>query len=197
MTRGSEDYDVVVVGAGAGGGACAYALVKAGVKVCLVDAGPEYDTSDYLLHRDDWEVEIFPEKQTSRDRQTFAPLQALEEKHRELGSWNHIQGAFNPGSHRLADAYHHVQGIGGSTLHYTGEAHRLNPLSMTMQTRFGVAADWPLSYDELEPFYQQAETIIGVAGKASGRCPRSTAYPLASSSLELQQPDPGSRVSRL
>ena len=61
---------------------------------------------------------------------------------------------------------------------FTGEAHRLNPLSMNLKTRFGVASDWPITYDELEPYYQQAETIIGVAGIENERCSRSKPYPL-------------------
>ena len=59
-----------------------------------------------------------------------------------------------------------MRGVGGSTLHFTGEAHRLHPQAMQMQSRFGVAADWPFDYATLEPFYCEAERIIGVAGPA-------------------------------
>ena len=68
---------------------------------------------------------------------------------------------------RLMDKYHHVRGIGGSTLHFTGEAHRIHPDAMNMQSRFGVAADWPLDYAELERHYLEAEELIGVAGPES------------------------------
>ena len=70
------------------------------------------------------------------------------------------------------DSYRHVRGIGGSTLHFTGESHRLHPAAMRMRTRFGVAADWPFDYGVLEPYYAEAEQLIGVAGPATqgARC---------------------------
>ena len=74
--------------------------------------------------------------------------------------------------------YHHVRGVGGSTLHFAGEAHRLNPASMRMASRFGVGADWPITYQDLEPFYTAAEYQIGVAGSTDPQRPRSKSYPL-------------------
>jgi ferredoxin len=83
------------------------------------------------------------------------------------------------GGVRLMDRYHHVRGIGGSTLHFTGESHRLHPAAMKMKTRFGVAADWPLDYAALEPYYVEAEQLIGVAGPPSqGARWRSREFPL-------------------
>ena len=88
-------------------------------------------------------------------------------------------GPVNPSDYRLGGRYHHVRGIGGTTLHFTGEAHRLNPAAMRMHSRFGVAADWPLDYAELEPFYCEAERIIGVAGPHDNPVrTRSEPYPL-------------------
>ncbi len=80
---------------------------------------------------------------------------------------------------RWMEKYHHVRGIGGTTLHFTGESHRLHPDAMKMKSRFGVAADWPFDYAELEPFYVQAEALIGVAGpSAQGVRWRSQGFPL-------------------
>jgi choline dehydrogenase-like flavoprotein len=64
-----------------------------------------------------------------------------------------------------------VVGVSGSTLGFTGEAHRLHPQAMRMHERFGVAANWPLDYAILEPYYVQAERIIGVAGPCAGVAP--------------------------
>jgi choline dehydrogenase-like flavoprotein len=77
------------------------------------------------------------------------------------------------------DNYQHVRGIGGTTLHFTGEAHRIHPAAMQMRTRFGVAADWPFDYGALEPYYVEAEELIGVAGPATqGARWRSRGFPL-------------------
>lgn len=101
-----------------------------------------------------------------------------------MRAYNEVQGQTNPLSQRLFGSYHHVHGVGGSTLHYSGGAHRLHPNAMKMHTLFGIAADWPFTYEELEPFYSAAEKIIGVAGPAQqpGR-PRSQPYPLPAHSL--------------
>jgi choline dehydrogenase-like flavoprotein len=80
---------------------------------------------------------------------------------------------------RWMDKYYHVRGVGGTTLHFTGESHRIHPDAMKMKSRFGVAADWPIDYAELEPFYAEAEELIGVAGPASqGARWRSRGFPL-------------------
>lgn len=174
------DFDAVIVGSGAGGGACAWALVHAGFKVLILEAGPAYDpNSDYCLEDPDWETKQFPQKEIPSISYSFGPMQTLSDDLEHLRSWNHNYGRYNPGNKRMGWKYHHVEGLGGSTLHFTGEAHRLCPQSMQMQSRFGVSADWPITYQELEPFYAMAEKVVGVAGPKSDLLrPRSEPYPL-------------------
>ena len=180
MSNSDQAYDVVIIGSGAGGGTCAWALARNGIRVLLLEAGPVYDpATDYRLHTPEWETLGFPVKAATEGQYTFAPLQTLSDGHQALRSWNHNVGLINTSDHRRGQSYSHVRGLGGSTLHFTGEAHRLNPASMKMFSRFGVAADWPLEYAELEPFYTEAEHVLGVAGpnKQSFR-PRSADFPL-------------------
>lgn len=158
-------YDVIVIGSGAGGGASAWALAKAGLKVLVLEAGPHYvPEQDYRLDKPDWELGIFPHKGGRGQMYTFGRMQGLERKWDSLRSWNHITGRYNPNPHRRGGVYSHVRGVGGSTLHFTGESHRLHPAAMHLRSRFGVGADWPFDYDSLETYYQQAEALIGVAG---------------------------------
>ena len=181
-----DSADVVIIGAGAGGAAAAWALASQGVSVLVLEAGPAFDpASDYRLHQADWSLHDFPSgKARHRGRNSFAPLQALEARWDDLRSWNAVAGRLNPGTQRLAYGYHHVRGVGGSTLHFTGEAHRLHAQALRMKTRFGVAADWPLDLAELAPFYDQAEALVGVAGPADG-WPRGARkpYPLPAHAL--------------
>jgi choline dehydrogenase-like flavoprotein len=178
----SGEYDAVVVGAGAGGAAAAWRMTRRGWRVLLVDAGPAFDPlTDYGLDRSDWEKERFRHKPGSEGETGFAPLQSLDPALADLRSWSLGQGATNRDDRRAVSGpgYHHVRGIGGSTLHFVGEAHRMNPHSMRMRSRFGVAADWPVSYAELEPFYIEAERLLGVAGPSTtGDRWRSAPYPL-------------------
>lgn len=173
-------YDAVIVGAGPGGGASAWALSRAGLRVLVLDAGPAYDPGqDYRLYSASWEQTGFPERAPPVPGYSVAGLQDLLEANADLRSWNRLHGPYNPTQERRALAYHHVRGIGGSTLHFTGEAHRLNPAAMNLRSRFGVGADWPLTYQELEPYYEQAEAVLGVAGPDPdpGR-PRRKPFPL-------------------
>lgn len=158
-------WDAVVVGSGAGGAAAAWGLCRRGLKVVILEAGPRFDpTRDYPLNATDWESHRFPAKAGSRGTYTYAPGQMLLGGDDLLRSRNRVVGNLNPGQTRQMIGYSHVRGVGGATLHFSGEAHRLHPASFRMRSRFGVAADWPLSYADLEPYYCQAEELIGVAG---------------------------------
>ena len=173
-----KKYDVVIVGSGAGGGTCAWALAKKGLHVLILEAGPKYDPFvDYRADKPNWE-EGFPVKPGSQGKYVFGKMQPLSVNLTHLRSWNHVSGYLNQSDFRLGAQYHHVRAVGGSSLHFTGEAHRFNPLSMKMRSRFGVAADWPMSYQDLEPYYRSAEMIVGVAGPDQDVYhPRSSAYP--------------------
>lgn len=172
--------DVVIIGSGAGGSAFAWALARAGVRVQVLEAGPQYDPStDYRLASPEWEQSTFPERIPVSGRQTHGQFQALRPNWDDLRSWNRLSGRMVGGDRRAFWAYAHVVGVGGSTLHFSGESHRLHPDAMRMQSRFGVAADWPFSYADLEPYYVKAEQLIGVAGpEEPGIRPRSASYPL-------------------
>ncbi|ROR29508.1 FAD-dependent oxidoreductase [Inmirania thermothiophila] len=173
-----EPVDVVVVGAGAGGTACAWRLASRGASVMVLESGPAYDPArDYRLHRPDWERVGFPEKRPGLPY-TVAPLQPLDPAHDSLRSWSAGLGRINRTGRRQPVGYLHVRGVGGATLHFTGEAHRLHPDAFRIRSLLGVGADWPLGYEALEPYYDVAERIVGVAGTdPDPRCPRSRPYP--------------------
>ena len=195
-------YDAVVVGAGAGGGAVAWRMTQRGWRVLLLDSGPAFDPErDYGLDRPDWEKERFRHKPGSLGETSFAPLQRLDPQvMNDLRSWSRGQGQTNREPLRAVSGagYHHVRGIGGSTLHFVGESHRMNPLAMAMKSRFGVAADWPVSYAELEPFYLEVERQLGVAGPAdAGDRWRSAPYPSPAHPLSRASRRLGEGAARL
>lgn len=162
------DADVVVVGAGAGGLAAAWRLTTAGAQVVLLEAGRAYQPErDYPQTSGDFELREFPydasRDSDGRPRYDFGPAQPLEREWDGYRSWNAGQGRFVPGDERVYQAYSHVQGVGGSTLHFQGEAHRFHQDSLRMHSLFGVGTDWPIPYRELETYYAVAEERMGVA----------------------------------
>jgi choline dehydrogenase-like flavoprotein len=179
-----KQYDVVIVGSGAGGGAAAWALSKGGLNVLVLEKGPHYNPfKDYKLDTANWESP-FPNKITGKSAYIYGAMQQLDPALSNLRSWNHLTGQLNKTDKRISYGYHFVNGVGGSSLHFTGEAHRMNPKAMKMKSEFGVAADWPMSYDDLEPHYSLAEELVGVAGPAIDQYrPRSAPYPQNSHKL--------------
>jgi choline dehydrogenase-like flavoprotein len=168
------DADVVIVGAGAGGLAAAWRLTTQGVRVTLLEAGQHYDPArDYPQTADDFELRPFPYgasvDEQGQPRYGYGPAQQIEPEYDAYRSWNRAQGSFAPGNTRRYAQYAHVRGVGGSTLHFQGEAHRYHPDSLRMQSRFGVGVDWPIPYADLEPYYDLAEQLIGVAAPADNR----------------------------
>jgi choline dehydrogenase-like flavoprotein len=178
-----KKYDCIVIGSGPGGAPFAWRLASKGMNVLLLEAGPHYDPyKDYPLNQDDWETKTFP--YSTRIRYSFGDSQPLDTKYGNLRSWNKASGKINKSEKRKYAEYQHVSGIGGTTLHFQGEAHRLHPSAFRMKTLFGVAEDWPIGYEDLEPYYLQAEKILGVAGpEGIPSRKRSEPYPLPAHKL--------------
>lgn len=182
----SAAFDAIVIGAGAGGAAAAWRLASQGCRVLVLEAGPWFDPDkDYGLDKPDWESRFFPTKKGSAGRHRYGEMQALDSQWDDLRGWHHEVGWLVQGDRRVVrGGYSHVRGVGGSTLHYIGEAHRLNPHAMKLRSEHGVGADWPFEYAELEPYYVEAERLIGVAGPVdTGDRWRSQPYPLPAHAL--------------
>jgi gluconate 2-dehydrogenase alpha chain len=178
----TEKTDVVIVGMGAAGGVLAAELGKAGMKVIGLERGPRLKTADFQLD----ELRYF-QRQDLRPNTKRAPV-----------TWRpnpNTRGNPTPNQNNGNQA-------GGGTVHYGALSWRLHEgdfraRSQTIE-RYGAAAipedssftDWPLSYADLEPFYDRAEYELGVSGKAGNlqgqkvaggnpfEAPRKREYPL-------------------
>jgi len=159
--------DVVVIGSGAGGAAAAWRLADHGAHVLVIEAGPRFIPSrDYPQDTAGWERRRFPVKPGSQGAVTYGDLGVAEPEFADLQSWSRagLPDIVPAGAPRRNLGYSHVQGVGGSTLHFVGEAHRLHPDAFRLRSITGRGADWPIGYDDLEPYYTLAENRIGVAG---------------------------------
>ena len=121
-----EEYDAVVVGSGAGGGFAALGLVEAGLRVLLLERGRRFVPEEFPMAHADWErrphVLRSPEAQA---RSVVPDLGAeLDPRWRHLHSRSLLSEPAGYLTRRGPFDYQRVVGLGGSTLHYDGEAHR-------------------------------------------------------------------------
>jgi glucose dehydrogenase len=152
------DFEVCIIGAGAAGGIMALELALRGVSVVVLESGPRHDFQQrgeyvrrFLKHENPWET----------------PLPELD-RYTGSGTISSFLGG------------RRVRGIGGSTLHWEGYAFRFHSDDFLLRSRYGIADDWPISYQELEPYYARAEEALGVAGTNDDpfASPRSTPFTL-------------------
>jgi choline dehydrogenase-like flavoprotein len=149
--------NAVVVGAGAAGGIVAKELSVAGLSVVLLERGKWYTAND--CRKDD-----LRNQRTTVLGNAFGP--------EDVGNprvWVDARG----GEHVVRPSEGNYQNnaacVGGGTLSYGAQAWRYMPQDFRMRTTYGAPAgssleDWPISYDDLEPFYDQAEYEIGISG---------------------------------
>ena len=133
----NDEVDVVVVGCGAGGATFIQRLARAGASVVGLDAGPFWDPdADWVS--DEWG------------------------SHRLYWTEPRVISGANPvplGSNNSG------RGVGGSMIHYAGYTPRFHPSDFETASRDGVGADWPISYQDLKPYYEAIEEELPVSGQ--------------------------------
>ena len=133
----SFSVDLVIVGAGAGGGTLAQRLARRGWKVVVLEKGPFWD----------------PDRDWVSDEAGSHKLYWTEE--RIIGGSDPVELGKNNSGH----------GVGGSMIHYAGYCPRFHPSDFEVRTRDGVGEDWPISYADLKPHYERVELELPVAGE--------------------------------
>ena len=150
-------YDAVIVGSGAGGGMAAYLLTKAGARVCLLEAGGYYDPADpkYITQlKWPWES---PRRGASTASRSGGDFDAA------WGGWE-IEG--EPYSSAPGADFHWFRSrmLGGRTNHWGRISLRFGPDDFRRRSLTGVGDDWPIGYEDLKPFYDKTDKLIGVFG---------------------------------
>ncbi len=160
------DADVVVIGAGISGALIASKLAAQGVKVTLLEAGPEVRRADAVAQFMGALVKV-PE--CAYPNAPYAPHPTSDKP-----SGYYVQS----GPQDFRSTY--LRQVGGTTWHWLGTCLRFVPDDFRLASRFGRGVDWPIDYAELEPWYAKAEGEIGVAGDAASDLgsPRSSPYPM-------------------
>jgi choline dehydrogenase-like flavoprotein len=159
----AKNYDVIVVGSGAAGGQTAYTLSMEGVKVLMLEAGRKY----------------VPEQETPMfQTPDQAPLRGASTPEKVFGFYDAtIDGGWTvPGEPYVQStndphgrfAWWRSRMLGGRTNHWGRISLRNGPYDFRPHSRDGLGFDWPISYEDMEPYYDKVERLIGVYGTSEG-----------------------------
>jgi len=142
---GGERADVLVIGAGAGGGVAVRHLAEAGFKVVCLEQGDWPDASEFPGDKLEWELvadaQWSPNPNTRRQPADY-PLEVSR----------------SPITPIMYNA------VGGSTIHFGAQWVRMRPQDFRLRTVDGLADDWPISYEEMKPFYEQIDQEMMISG---------------------------------
>ena len=155
-----KTYDVVIVGSGAGGGIAAHVLALAGAKTCLLEAGAFYDcTKQSDMFKWDYNA---PHRAAGSRAKPFGYYDATLE-----GGWE-VPGEPYTNASGTDFRWWRARMLGGRTNHYGRISLRMGPYDFKPYSRDGRGFDWPITYDDLAPYYDKAEELIGVFGSQEG-----------------------------
>lgn len=159
MAQLHDSWDVCIVGSGAGGGMAAHALTAAGVRVVMLEAGPEwYASKDTTMM-----VPAYASERRGRATKTrpFGEFDACD------GGWS-IEGepyTTAPGS---SFSWWRARMLGGRTNHWGRISLRLGPDDFRRRSLDGMGDDWPISYDDVAPYYDRVDRFVGIFGSREG-----------------------------
>lgn len=156
----SEEYDVVIVGSGAGGGMAANKLAEAGLAVAVLEAGGDFDPA-----KDEYRTQLrWPWESPRRGANT---VRAFGDFDAAWGGWE-IDG--EPYTHKDDTKFRWFRSrmLGGKTNHWGRISLRFGPKDFKRKDQDGLGDNWPISYDDVKPYYDRVDKMIGVFGTNEG-----------------------------
>ena len=150
-------YDICIVGSGAGAGPVIYELSNAGYKVAVLEKGPWFKTEDFSK-----------DEMVATRRSVYTPN--LKDERHVLVTKNDDGDWMSRSTYATGKDFWNGSCVGGSSNFMSAYFHRLKPKDFRLLSEYGPIqganiADWPISYDEMEPYYTKVESMVGVSGK--------------------------------
>jgi glucoside 3-dehydrogenase (cytochrome c) catalytic subunit len=163
-------YDVLIVGSGASGGWVAKEVAERGLSVLMLEAGPpRVPTRDFTEHVWPYQLKYrgFGDQQRLLENQ---PVQRLCYACDEYSHQFFVNDHENPYTFPADKPFMWIRGrqVGGKTFCWARESYRYSDNEFKAASRDGYGEDWPISYKELEPYYDRVESFIGVSGSREG-----------------------------
>jgi choline dehydrogenase-like flavoprotein len=158
-----DSYDVVIVGSGAGGGQTAYTLTMEGLKVLILEAGRAFDVQSEVA------MLQLPSQAPLRGEKTPDKQYGFHDCSINSG-WDIPGEPYTNASKEPADQFRwwRQRMMGGRTNHWGRITLRNGPYDFKPRTRFDLGFDWPIGYDDIAPYYDKVEMLIGVFGTNEG-----------------------------
>jgi choline dehydrogenase-like flavoprotein len=164
-TASGVHYDAVIVGSGISGSIIANALSQAGKRVLILEAaaGDDITMRGYEGYLSDYYAAV------SKDNQAPYPVNLNAEMPRSTVVHKLVPGQIDGSSYLVqngpfASDSTYTRLLGGTTMHWEAKVLRMLPQDFQMRSAFGQGEDWPVSYEQLAPYYNEAEREIGVSG---------------------------------
>ncbi|MDI9859218.1 GMC family oxidoreductase [Flectobacillus roseus] len=153
-------FDVVIVGSGAGGGMAAHELTKAGAKVCVLEAGQPFDPADPKnITQLKW-----PYESPRRGAGTTRPFGDFDAAY---GGWE-IEGEPYTRAAGTKFDWFRSRMVGGRTNHWGRISLRFGPDDFRRKSIDGLGDDWPIGYDDVKPYYDRLDRLVGIFGSVEG-----------------------------
>jgi len=159
ILRQPKVYDAIVVGSGAAGGMTALVLCQAGAKVLMLEAGAHFDTArDSKMFQ--WPYEA-PLRGGGTPQKPFGWFDA------SYGGWT-VDGEPYTTARDSDFLWWRSRMLGGRTNHWGRISLRMGPYDFKPRSRDGLGLDWPMTYEDVAPYYDKVESLIGVFGTKEG-----------------------------
>lgn len=156
-----KTYDAVIIGSGAGGGMSANILAENGLNVAIIEAGPFFDPA-----QNQYRSQLRPAWESPR-RGASTPLRNFGDWDAAYGGWN-IDGEPYTKEEGTDFWWFRSRMLGGRTNHWGRISLRFGPLDFKRNDIDGLGDNWPIGYDEIKPFYDRVDKMIGVFGSKEG-----------------------------